>query len=266
MGRKNLVVTKGTMRMVFNRLFWEESIEKEKNQTSYIYGDEDRIILSEMLAEINALRGYRFRYLAELDAYDVPGSGPIIASYLSQFNSHDVKAFLIPQIVSDKVKNSGRLILDAYQSFRQSEQYIPQLDKPFPAHVYVRYDNAFRKLKPKSIKNELIELAYCPIDFYYLPFTMRMLSSWKISEIEQVLFQYADPSRYSPQMFGWDAENEFHKRYLGLIREMLFTAITGLKYYPSSHSKEVLNSFSISPDKDIQLAAKKSLCEMNKTK
>ena len=47
-------------------------------------------------------------------------------------------------------------------------------------------------------------------------------------------------------------------------RELAFTAIYGLKYYPSEEVRDVITSLATSADKDIKLAAKRTLIALTK--
>jgi len=132
-----------------------------------------------MFGEINCCFGTNFHYLAEIDRFNIHGSGEIMAKYISSFPSETVRGFLIPQIVADRLKDADKLILQLYLHFKNSDEYIAKPEEPSPAHIYVRYDNAFKSLKPKRLQNELLKPAHDPRNAFYLPFTMRMLASWK---------------------------------------------------------------------------------------
>ena len=164
-----------------------DSIEREKRGIDYIYPKADKELLHQLLEDINSYAGTNFQYLAELDTFNIHGVGSIVAKYITEFSSEGVKGYLIPQVVSDKTKDCDKLILQLYMHFRSSDEYIAKPGEPAPAHIYVRYDNAFRTLKPKRLAKELMGLAHSPRDAYYLPFTMRMLASWKIPEMKMYL-------------------------------------------------------------------------------
>ena len=114
-------------------------------------------------------------------------SGEIMREYIELFESEYVRAYLIPQLVYDKVKNCADTVIGMYMHFKASDYYIAKAGKPMPAAICVRYDNAFRQLKPKKMQNRLLELAHYPVDAFYLPLTMRMLASWKSEEMENIL-------------------------------------------------------------------------------
>ena len=217
--------------------------------------------MHELFSEINQYTGRNIQYLAEIDALDICGAGKIYAKYITKFSSESVKGYLIPQIVADRVKDSDRLLLQLYRGFKQSEEYIAKPGESSPAHIYVRYDNAFKRLKPRRLANDLMEFAYNPRDAFYLPFTMRMLSSWKIEEMRDLLIRYACGNDLN--IFGTERGNTDDTKSCPPIefmkRELKFTAIDGLKYFPSPEVVALIKSFIDSDDKDIQTAAKQTL-------
>jgi hypothetical protein len=225
--------------MAFYGKVLQDLIEGEKQGKHYRYSPADRLVLDEMFLEINRQAGTGFQYLAELDAFTVPGSGPIIARYIRKLETASARAFLIPQMVADRIPDCDRLVLELYRDFRQSPDR--------PAAAYVRYDNAFRSLKPKRLKAELLALVENPLDAYWLPFTMKTLASWKLSGLYPILLRYADSDSTAPELAAQ------------IRRELKFRAIAGLKYYPTAETAQILLSFTQSPDQDLVQAARKSL-------
>ena len=167
-----------------------DSIEREKKGIDYICPKADKELLRELLDEINSHAGTDYHYLAELDAFNIPGAGNIVAKFITEFSSEEVKGYLIPQMVSDKIKDCDKIVLQLYEQFRLSDEYVAKPGEPAPAHIYVRYDNAFKILKPKRLKKNLMEIAHSPRDAFYLPFTMRMLASWKMPEMKEKCYDW----------------------------------------------------------------------------
>lgn len=241
-----------------------DSIEREKRGIDYICPKADKELLHKLLDEINGYAGTNYHYLAELDAFNISGAGSIVAKYITEFSSEDVKGYLIPQMVSDKIKDCDKLVLQLYMRFRSSDEYIARPGEPAPAHIYVRYDNAFRRLKPKRLAKDLLALAHSPRDAFYLPFTMRMLASWKMPEMKNILLSYSTDS-FSAQDVGiYDSEQPYFPSLEFMKRELTFTAIDGLKYYPSAEVRGIIASLATSADKDIKLAAKRTLIALTK--
>ncbi len=242
-----------------------DSIEREQKGLDYICPKADRELLHKLLDEINIYTGTNYHYLAELDAFNISGAGSIVAKYITEFSSEGIKGYLIPQMVSDKIKDCDKLVFQLYMHFRLSEEYIAKPGEPAPAHIYVRYDNAFKNLKPKRLAETLVELAHNPRDAVYLPLTMRMLASWKLPEMKNLLLSYAANDSISAQDVGiHDGEQVFFTSVESIKRELTFTAINGLKYYPSAEVTDVITSLTSSSDKDIKLAAKRSLMALTK--
>ncbi len=242
-----------------------DSIEMEKAGEAYVYQKEDGKILAQMLKEVNKLYRTNFHYLAEMEAFHVRGSGEIMINYINQFRSEEIRAIIISHLVQDRVKGCEYTALQGYMHFKASDEYISAQGKPSPAHIHTRYDNAFRKLKPKRLKQDLLSLAGHPRDAYYLPFTMQMLASWHCPSLEEILISYAGGNSVTYESVGLpDKAEGFFPPLYAIKRELLFTALGGLKYYPSERVYEILNTFSKSPDKDIAYTANKSLRYLEK--
>ena len=236
----------------------QDSIENEKNGLEYRYSDSDREILNEMFAELNALYRTDFHYLAELDAYSIKSARELFLKHIDRFESEYIRAILMTQIVDNGVKNAEQIVLRLYQHFKSSDEYISKQNQPSPAHIYAKYDNAFAKLKPKRIKDELLSLIATPRDACYLPLTVQMLASWKIPELQEVLISYLDGSDITAESVGLLADAEGYYPSLDFIkRQIKFSAIAGLKYYPCDKVKKLLMEYSADADKDIAQAAKK---------
>lgn len=110
-----------------------------------------------------------------------------------------------------------------------------------------------------------MELAHNPRDAFYLPFTMRMLASWKLPEMKDLLLSYAANDSISAQDVGiHDSEQLYFPSVESIKRELTFTAINGLKYYPSAEVIGVILSLTFNSDKDIKSAAKRSLMALTK--
>ena len=245
--------------MKYDRIL-QDSIDREKKGIDYLYNENDKAVLLQMLDDINKTYGTNLRFLAEIDYFYIPGSGTIMAQFLDKFQSESIRGYLIPTIVSDNIKNCAQIVLQSYLRFKCSKEYISEPNQPSPAHIYVRYDNALKKLKPKEYKEDLLLLAQNPRDVFYLPFTMRMLASWKIPELEQILVSYLDDSYVTNESLGLPQQNENYYPSAAFIkRELKFTAINCLKYYPSNFVITKLKAYTEIEDKDIQLAVNKTI-------
>jgi hypothetical protein len=235
-------------------------IEQEKEKKAYHVSEHDSEIIVRMLKEINRTAGVEWGYLAELANCRVKGTGEIIRRYIDLYDSEAVRSYLLHHMVFDRITDCDKLIYQLYLHFKTSKSYIPPPDQPGPAAITVSYDNAFKRLKPKKIKEELLSLAYNPRDVFYLPFTMRMLASWKIPELECLFAAYLDGSGITPESVGLSDQAETYHPPLSYIkRELKFTAIDSLKYYPSKKSVELIENCINGPDRNACSLAKKSL-------
>lgn len=249
--------------IVYNAIL-KEHIEKEIAKKDFIFNDSDYLILCEMLEEINE-NGYNFRYLAEVETYKIPNAYQIIKKHIVRFTSEATRAYLIPQLLEKLDKECGKFIFDMYIHFKESAEYISKSNEASPAHIHVRYDNAFKVLKPKYLKNELLELMYNPRDVYYLPFTAHMLASWKLPQMETILKSYLDSEKIDFESIGLCNDGKKYYPSLETIRkELLFLAISGLRYYPSRETKGLINSFLEHDDENVRIFAKKILSKINK--
>ncbi len=235
-------------------------IDKEKRGVDYRYSKHDAAVLKKMLDEINKCCGKDLHWLAEIDAYDIPGAGPIMAKYLEQFEGASIRCYLIPQIIKDMGKDCAELVLSSYLHFKNSNEYISGPNEPSPAHIHVRYDNAFKKIAPKKLKEQLMPFAFNHRDAFYLPLTMGKLASWKIPSLESVFASYLDSNNITNESVGLPPNAENYYPSLSYIRQQLrFTAIYCLKYYPSGNTRKLLNKCIADTDKEIASAARKSL-------
>lgn len=241
-----------------NTTILQNSIENEKNGLEYRYSGSDRKILDELFAELNTMHQTDFHYLAELDAYSIKGAGELFFKYIDRFESEYIRAILMTQIVEDGVKKAEQIVLRLYLHFKSSDEYISKQNQPSPAHIHAKYDNALSKLKPKRLEDDLVSLIGTPRDACYLPLTFQMVASWKIPEVQEILISYLDGSDITAESVGLPADADGYYPSLDFIkRQIKFSAIAGLKYYPCDKVKKLLTECSADADKDIAQAAKK---------
>ena len=240
-------------------------IEREKQKMDYYCPPTDRTLLQKMMQEINIKFGTNIEYIAQIDYYNIHGAGLIYSKYLDLFTSESVRAYLIPQIASDKAADCEEKIINSYFRFKNSKDYISGQGKPAPAYIYVRYDNAIKQIKPKKSTNILLELAENPRDAFYLPLTMRMLASWRIPKMEGVLLKYLKTDNTTAEMISLPEHHEGYYPALTFVRrELLFTAIYGLRYYINEENKSEIQAYVSSGDRDISEAAQKTIAYYRK--
>ena len=241
-----------------------DSIDREKAGLDYFCSEQDRIILNKMFVDINTKLNTDFHYIAEIDTFNIVGAGPIMAQYIFQFNSESIRAFLTPQIVSDKVLGVDSLVVDLYRKFKFSNEYISPADKPAPAHIYTRYDAAISKLKPKKLKMDLLDIVNSPRDVFYLPFTVQMIASWKLTEFKDLLFYCIREGGISVEDVGLSKDNgTYYPSFEVIKRQLKFIVVRSLKYYPSSDVLDLLRAI---PDNDPDLnnCVKKTIAYISK--
>ena len=242
-----------------------DAIEREKAGTDYFCSEDDKIILRELLNVINEYTGINFQYLAELAMFDIHGTGEIIARYISKFSSESVRGYLIHLLVFDRIRDCDKLVLQLYWHFKLSDEYISRPSNPAPTHIYARYDNALKLLKPKRLKDDLIKLAHNPRDVFYLPLTMKMLASWKVPELKDLLIQYSSATSITAADVNISGSDGPYFPPLEYIkRELRFIAIDGLKHYPSDETKELIALYTNDPDMDVRTVAQRTIRYLQK--
>ncbi len=238
----------------------QDSIERERLGLDYMYDNDDQVVLVELLNELNVELGSSFSSLAELDSLRIPNAGKIVAKYISCFSSSSVRSSLLHHMIEDRVENCDLRILQQYLYFKSSSFYLPPPMEQAPAHIYTRFDAAFKKLRPKRLSKELLELARYPRDAFYLPFTLRMLASWKISGMKDLLVMYSSANNISRSDVGLDNnDSTYYPSFEFMSQELRFTGISGLRYFPSSDVTQLLTQYINESNPKIAAAASKTL-------
>lgn len=241
--------------MIYNNVL-NDLISREKAGIDYLCPIEDKNTLLNMFDEINFKCNTNIKYLAELDAFQISGAGEIVACYIDKFTSESIKAYLIPQLLFDKIRDCDMLILKMYNNFRQSNEFISKPGDSSPAHITSRYDSAFYKMKSKRILSELIDIISCPRDAFYLPLTIKMLASWKVPELKNILLYYLKHDAISMKDVGlYSDEQTYFPSFSFIKREIIFTAINDLKYYPSQEVSDAIYLYCFDPDCEIRETA-----------
>ncbi len=210
----------------------------------------DKAIYSKMLGEINAALGTAFTTHAELASLKIPGAGEIVKKYIREFKEESIRMELLHLLVSDRVQNCDHLILDLY------DRYLANTDGMIEGTFY---DNAFHALKPRRIASELVGLMRSPENVYYLPFTVQMLSSWRVPGLKELLLTYTEKQNLTERLAGKCAGNETF-----VCREILLTVINCLRYYNEEGIVDLLTSYTGSDDRDVCACAGRSLAYIEK--
>lgn len=221
------------------------------------YPIEDLKILNLLLDEINDLYDTSFCTYAELASLKIPGAGKIVAKYISQLSSESLKMELLHHMVTDKIENCGKILLQLYADYKLKVAAMPQ----YHPCMETAYDNAFWRLRSKRIKNELAVLISNPIDAFALPLTTQMVASWKMSILKDRFIAYVEiqnsPIAEGLKKFG---------NYDFFCRELRFSALNALKYYPSEEVIELLKRYAENNNADVRECASSSLAYLLKNR
>ena len=82
--------------------------------------------------------------------------------------------------------------------------------------------------------------------------------------MENILISYLKPVSLTASEFGLESDERGKLRFEKICRELMFTALGGLKYYPSAKNMDLLRDYVVHDDADIRAAAKKSIEYMQK--
>lgn len=239
-------------------LLLQKLIEEERKDASFVAADAK--ILQKLLTEVNQYAGTRFTTLTELASYNVHGAGPIVARYIEIFQSEGIRMELLDQLVADRVENCGQLLMRMYRNYRRTWK-----DEMEHLQDACAYDNAFWRLKPKRMKAELFELTSDIRSVVVLPFTMRMLASWKLPEMKRFLLNCLEGKKLGYRDFGMS--ESANTRILELAKaQVVYVGLYGLRYYPSAEVLEELQRFEDNDDKNIRAAAIKTMAYIAKHK
>ena len=230
-------------------------MERDKKMGSP-YTIHDQELMEKMCKEINDSLScsIKLEHISQFHHYHIIGSGEIVKNYVKKFDSEYIRAELMLQMVHDHIEGCAELIYEMYLNFKESEWYLTG------GVEGSLYDNAFWRLKPKRLRKNLVDFAYYPRDVYYLPLTIRMLCSWKLPEMEERLYFYADEMNITAEMVGLSSDGtERNQQELSWIRRQTsFLPFTGLKYYPSEKAEAFIQKWLDGSDKDKKMAAIKT--------
>ena len=231
-------------------------IQEEINEGICFATETEEEVFHTFLGEVNSSCGTDYHFLAEIALLRIEGSGNIVAKYIPQIVSETIRSYMMGHMVDDRIKNCGEILYEMYLHFKLSSDYIAERGKPSPMHIYTRYDDCFRKLKPKELKTKLIELISSPRDAFYLPFTMKMLASWREEKVKYLLEDYLDGGIVTYQSVGLpENAQDYFPSLQSIQRELRFSAIAGLQYFPSDEVRQLIYPYTNDIDNDICRAA-----------
>ena len=169
--------------------------------------------------------------------------------YILLFSSESAKMELLHHLVYDRIANCGDLLLHLYKDYLQSKATTSDVlgKEEF-------YDNAFWRLKSKRMANDLLELISDPSNAYALPLTLQMISSWRYPCLLERLLEFIDFDN-SQEADDLRAYHNYHF----ICRELRISAISCLRYYPTSEVLTLLREYANDIDNDIRKCANSSL-------
>lgn len=235
-----------------------DSIISEREGTAYTFLGNDKNVLKLMCDEINQTfpdYPYKFHYLVEISMIDLPiGASTILLKYIYQFESESCRAVLIPSILVDKVKikDLDRIIMDLYHHFRASTWYIAPPKSGRSAHIYLTYDNAFKKLKSFKIVPELVELMKSPREVFILSITASTIAKkWAPKELGKIMAAHLMNKNVTNADVGLPEEGEYYPSLETIVEQISFVAIKCLQFYPSEENLRIIIDYTNHSNKDL---------------
>lgn len=224
---------------------------------------DDQAIVQRILQELQLKIGDEyepFRNIEELSQYDIPGAGPIVAKYIRSLKSQMDRSCLLHHLLGSRahrcarVKNCTELVWQLFLDFLSSDAY-------FDTSILNAYNNAFARLKPKQYSAELLELSKNPYLFNNMPTTMRMLASWQFPGFQDILLDYfMHPQRIAEYLSEYSLNGQVHIDEEQIKKEInwwehsgKYTAISGLKYYPSEQTSAMLKQYADNLEEEMKV-------------
>ena len=223
---------------------------------------EDQAIVQRILQELQLKIGDEyepFRNIEELGQYDIPGAGPIVAKYIRSLKSQMARSSLLHHLLGSRahrcarVKNCTALVWQLFLDFLSSDAY-------FDGSILNVYDNAFARLKPREYSAELFELSKNPYIFNSMPATMDLLASWRLPDFQGILLDYfTHPQRIAEYLSEYSLNGQVHIDEEQIKKEInwwehsgKYTAISGLKYYPSEQTAAMLKQYADNLEEEMK--------------
>jgi hypothetical protein len=249
----------------------QSMIEEEKD--TYTFVGNDRNILRQMCDEINErITNYQFHSLAQLKLWGPPvGSSDILLKYIHQIESESFRATVFQWIIWEKmhhkvkIKDLDRIIMDLYHHFRASSYYISPPGPARSAHIYIKYDNAFNRLKSRKIVPELVELMKNRREVYILSITASMIArKWAPKELGEIMANHLMNKNVTRADVGIPEEGDYYPSLETIVGQSSFTAIKCLQYYPSEENLKIIMDYTNNPYEELAKFAQEHAEKMKK--
>lgn len=218
-------------------------IELEKSGRLFDYSRNDRKILDEMFSIINKEFDYDVHYISQLYFYKYYGTGNIINNYIEGFDSEKIKSYLSRQMVCEKVDNCAKKIMNLYLHFKNTDEY-KALDRDVNFVTCLNYDWNFMELRSRKIKRELLELASNLRDATYLMGTMKMISTWRLQEMEIMAKNHLEIEKYSFKDLMIEESDPLSNDSLRVFKSYLEElGLYCLRYYPTDENIKIIEKY-----------------------
>ena len=248
------------------------SIIEEREGKAYTFAGDDKNVLKQMCDEINQTypdHPYKFHYLSEIAMIALPiGSSTILLKYIYQFESESCRAVLISRILREKakIKDLDRIVMDLYHHFRASPYYIAPPGGPnTSAHIYIAYDNAFRKVKSPRIVAEFVEFIKFRREVYILSLSAFSIArKWAPKELGEIMANHLMNKHVTRADIGLPEEGDYRPSLECIIEQSTFNAIKCLQFYPSQENLRIVMEYTNHPNADLAKFAQEHVNKMEK--
>jgi len=247
-----------------NNYLLDLAIEDEALGISYRKCSYDNEILKQLLSEINIQNNLKLKYLAQLDLLKIDNINHLIIKYIYEFKSSHIKAILLKQLFLGDDFEKVDIAVKLYNEFKESKEYISEINESAPNHIITIYDNLLSNLTSKTDKDKLQVIFTNPRDLYYLPLTIKSLSKSKNTNIKNILMKCLNPS-YITRKIGKEYNDENYDPSLSIIKyKLILNSLECLKYYHEEEVIELIQKFENNKDLSIQKQAIKTLNHLKK--
>ena len=159
----------------------------------------------------------------------------------------------------DKVEDCDSLIIDLYFSFIRKRDCFLITQMNVLSYISCCYDNAFKKMKTKKIRYKIAELLDNPLDAYYLPLTMEMITKDSPNKTKNVWIHYIRDVITPVEMgFRTDIEDRDSSKFELMVEQLKYNSIVALKYCDGEDVMEVLDGLAKGDHKGFSDTAQKS--------
>ena len=241
----------------------------------YDFTEQDKIVLREMLDEINALDEFKNKdrkveYLSQaLDEYPW-FCGPVIVKYIERFDSEMARAYISRFLMEPHVNYINKKDLGAYyfKLYTHFKEAIEKGTRYSPTNLYFianLYDNLLSKTITKAVALEVVKLIDDPVEYYSLFYTTkRIADKWKLPEIERMAYACLTTYPLNEETLHINTLNRLFLPFDMVINSIKGLSIRCLSNYPSKKNEEILMKYCTCGEKRKEELATKHLALLRK--